>query len=36
MNVEWGSHYEPTAKDVENKIKELQAEIDLLKEWKKP
>ena len=26
MNVEWGSHYEPTAKDVENKIKELQAE----------
>ena len=36
MNIEWGSHYEPTAKDVENKIKELQAEIDLLKEWKKP
>ena len=30
----WGTHYEPNKKEVESKIRELQAEIDLLKEWK--
>ena len=34
MTTEWGTHYEPTVKEIECKIKELQAEIDLLKEWK--
>ena len=33
--TEWGSHYEPNQKEIESKIKELQAEIDLLTEWKK-
>lgn len=30
----WGTHYEPNEKEVESKIRELQAEIDLLNEWK--
>jgi|TARA_R110000822_G_scaffold177907_5_gene317896 hypothetical protein len=32
--TEWGTHYEPNQKEIESKIKELQAEIDLLTEWK--
>ena len=35
MVTEWGSHYEPNAKEVSNRISELQAEIELLKTWKK-
>ena len=34
ISTEWGSHYEPKKKEIESKIRELQAEIDLLKEWK--
>lgn len=30
----WGTHYEPTQKEVDLKIKELEAELNLLKEWK--
>jgi len=35
MRSEWGSHYEPTQKDVHKKISELEAELELLKQWKK-
>ena len=31
----WGSHYEPTEKEVKEKITELEAELELLKTWKK-
>ena len=34
IGTEWGTHYEPNQKEVESKIKELQADIDLLSEWK--
>ena len=34
INTEWGTHYEPNKKEIESKIKELQAEIDILTEWK--
>jgi hypothetical protein len=34
INTEWGTHYEPSPKEIESKIKELEAEIQLLKEWK--
>ena len=34
IKTEWGTHYEPNQKEVDSKIRELQAEIDLLKEWK--
>ena len=34
IGTEWGTHYEPNKKEIESKIKELQAEIDLLSEWK--
>jgi hypothetical protein len=34
LKTEWGTHYEPNKKEIESKIKELQAEIDLLTEWK--
>ena len=33
MITEWGSHYEPTAKEVKLKISELEAELELLKTW---
>lgn len=32
IRKEWGSHYEPTADDVKLKIKELEAQLQLLKE----
>ena len=35
LKTEWGTHYKPKEKEIESKIRELQAEIDLLKEWKK-
>ena len=34
IKTEWGTHYEPNQKEVDSKIRELQAEIDLLKESK--
>ena len=34
INTKWGSHYEPTAKDVEFKIKRLKSELKELEEWK--
>ena len=34
IKTEWGTHYEPKKTEVESKIRELQAEIDLLTEWK--
>ena len=35
MKSQWGSHYEPTQKEVDKKIGELEAELELLKQWKK-
>lgn len=35
IKEEWGTHYKPTQEDIEFKIKELETEINLLKEWKK-
>lgn len=35
IRTEWGSHFEPTEADVACRIKELEAELKLLKEWKK-
>jgi hypothetical protein len=32
---EWGSHYEPNEAEVDRRMKELKAELDLLREWKK-
>jgi hypothetical protein len=34
INAQWGSHYEPTAKDIEFKIKKLKSELKELEEWK--
>jgi hypothetical protein len=34
ISASWGSHYEPTAKDIESKIKRLKAELEELEEWK--
>jgi hypothetical protein len=34
MKTSWGSHYEPTKKEVDKKIAELEAELALLKQWK--
>ncbi len=34
INTDWGSHYEPTTKDIESKIKKLKAELTELEEWK--
>jgi hypothetical protein len=34
IDTTWGTHYEPSAKEIDSKIKELEAEIQLLKEWK--
>lgn len=31
IRKEWGTHYKPTKTDINNRIKELQAEIELLK-----
>ena len=35
MKTQWGSHYEPTQKEIDKKINELEAELELLKQWKK-
>ena len=35
INTQWGTHYEPTAKDIEFKIKRLKSELKELEEWKK-
>ena len=35
MRSEWGSHYEPSQKEINKKISELEAELELLKQWKK-
>ena len=32
---DWGSHYEASVAEVDSKISELEAELELLKEWKK-
>jgi hypothetical protein len=34
INTGWGSHYEPTTKDIESKIKMLKIELKELEEWK--
>jgi len=34
INIVWGSHYEPTVKDIEVKIKRLKIELEELEEWK--
>jgi hypothetical protein len=34
INTNWGSHYEPTSKDIESKIKRLKLELKELEEWK--
>jgi hypothetical protein len=34
INTCWGSHYEPTGKDIESKIKRLKIELKELEEWK--
>jgi hypothetical protein len=34
INTVWGSHYEPTVKDIESKIKRLKIELEELEEWK--
>lgn len=31
----WGSHYEPTEAEVDRRMKELKAELELLREWKR-
>jgi hypothetical protein len=36
IKKEWGSHYEPSKEEINSKIKELEAEFSLLKEWLKP
>jgi len=35
INTQWGTHYEPTDKDIEFKIKRLKSELKELEEWKK-
>ena len=34
MKTEWGSHYEPNKEEIDKKIAELEAELELLKQWK--
>ena len=34
INTRWGTHFEPTAKDIEFKIKRLKSELKELEEWK--
>lgn len=36
IKKEWGSHYSPSKKEIESKIEEHKAQIQLLKEWKTP
>jgi len=33
IRTEWGSHFEPSKKELDAKIKELEAELQTLKEW---
>lgn len=35
IQTDWGSHYEPTEKEINSRIAELEAELNLLKEWRK-
>ena len=35
MSISWGSHHEPSDVEIDKKIKELSAEIELLKACKK-
>tara|TARA_R110000803_G_scaffold59157_3_gene117562 strand:+ start:1429 stop:1764 length:336 start_codon:yes stop_codon:yes gene_type:complete len=35
INARWGSHYDPTAKDIAARIKKLKTELNELEEWKK-
>jgi len=35
IRKEWGTHYEPGSKELESKIKELEAQLQLLKECRK-
>jgi len=35
INTRWGTHFEPTVKDIEFKIKSLKNELKELEEWKK-
>lgn len=35
MSISWGSHYEPSNEEIDQKIGELTAEIELLKACKK-
>jgi len=35
IRTEWGSHFEPSEEEIDSKIKELEAELQSLKEWKK-
>ena len=35
FSKEWGSHYEPTEAEIDSRIKELRAELDILRAWKK-
>ena len=34
INTQWGTHYEPTVKDIEFKIKKLKSDLKDLEEWK--
>ena len=34
INTKWGTHFEPTPKDIEFKIKKLKSELKELEEWK--
>ena len=34
IKTDWGTHYEPTKKDIDQKIKKLKSELELLEEWK--
>ncbi len=34
INADWGTHFEPTAKDIDKKIKRLKSELEELEEWK--
>jgi hypothetical protein len=35
IKIIWGTHYEPTANDISQKIKRLKSELRELEEWKK-
>jgi len=34
VKTDWGTHYEPTEKDIDKKIKKLKSELEELEEWK--